>query len=111
MRDLPAYGAGVTPTRPRPVPRDLYAVAAAVLLVTAAVLVGRYAYTYDDLIVGSAAPARARWSPGPVPRPGAVVAAVVVAYGLGRRRPVCRGARAAAGGLGRGAGLDAGRWR
>ncbi|MGW4429381.1 hypothetical protein [Streptomyces tendae] len=82
MRDLPAYGAGVTVTRPRPVPRDLYAVAAAVLLVTAAVLVGRYVYTYDDLIVGWP-PLLGRWDPhlGPGTPAAVAVAAVVVAYG------------------------------
>ncbi|MCW1095329.1 hypothetical protein OJ963_15475 [Streptomyces sp. RS2] len=82
MRDLPAYGAGVTVTRPRPVPRDLYAVAAAVLLVTAAVLVGRYVYTYDDLIVGWP-PLLGRWDPhlGPGTPAAVVVAAAVVAYG------------------------------
>ncbi|MGW4569869.1 hypothetical protein [Streptomyces tendae] len=82
MRDLPAYGAGVTVTRPRPVPRDLYAVAAAMLLVTAAVLVGRYVYTYDDLIVGWP-PLLGRWDPhlGPGTPAAVVVAAAVVAYG------------------------------
>ncbi|MFL9659502.1 hypothetical protein ACJ7VE_38075 [Streptomyces sp. PB17] len=72
----------MTVTRPRPVPRDLYAVAAAVLLVTAAVLVGRYVYTYDDLIVGWP-PLLGRWDPhlGPGTPAALVVAAAVVAYG------------------------------
>ncbi|WP_282087266.1 hypothetical protein [Streptomyces tendae] len=72
----------MTLTRPRPVPRDLYAVAAAVLLVTAAVLVGRYVYTYDDLIVGWP-PLLGRWDPhlGPGTPAALVVAAAVVAYG------------------------------
>ncbi|MGC0383908.1 hypothetical protein [Streptomyces sp. SAI-129] len=72
----------MTSTRPRPVPRDLYAAAAAVLLVTAAVLVGRYVYTYDDLIVGWP-PLLGRWDPhlGPGTPAALVVAAAVVAYG------------------------------
>ncbi|MFJ6075608.1 hypothetical protein ACIQFU_33055 [Streptomyces sp. NPDC093065] len=72
----------MTVTRPRPVPRDLYAVAAAVLLVTAAVLVGRYVFTYDDLIVGWP-PLLGRWDPhlGPGTPAAVVVAAAVVAYG------------------------------
>ncbi|MFG2319531.1 hypothetical protein [Streptomyces tendae] len=72
----------MTVTRPRPVPRDLYAVAAAVLLVTAAVLVGRYVYTYDVLIVGWP-PLLGRWDPhlGPGTPAALVVAAAVVAYG------------------------------
>ncbi|MFE2330860.1 hypothetical protein [Streptomyces coelicoflavus] len=72
----------MTQTRPRPVPRDLYAVVPAVLLVTAAVLVGRYVYTYDDLIVGWP-PLLGRWDPhlGPGTPAAVVVAAAVVAYG------------------------------
>ncbi|MEU5138510.1 hypothetical protein [Streptomyces sp. NPDC021139] len=72
----------MTSTRPRSVPRDLYAAAAAVLLVTAAVLVGRYVYTYDDLIVGWP-PLLGRWDPhlGPGTPAALVVAAAVVAYG------------------------------
>ncbi|MYS51492.1 hypothetical protein GTW46_15745, partial [Streptomyces sp. SID6013] len=42
--------------------RDLCAATAAALLVTAAVLVGRYVYTYDDLIVGWP-PLLGRWGP------------------------------------------------
>ncbi|CAL9521038.1 hypothetical protein [Streptomyces sp. enrichment culture] len=72
----------MTVTRPRPVPRDRYPVAAAVLLVTAAVLVGRYVYTYDDLIVGWP-PLLGRWDPhlGPGTPAAVAVAAAVVAYG------------------------------
>ncbi|MFC8998507.1 hypothetical protein ACFT7U_22725 [Streptomyces rochei] len=72
----------MTLTRPHPVPRDLYAAAAAVLFVTAAVLVGRYVYTYDDLIVGWP-PLLGRWDPhlGPGTPAALVVAAAVVAYG------------------------------
>ncbi|MET9355240.1 hypothetical protein ABZY14_19985 [Streptomyces sp. NPDC006617] len=72
----------MTETRPRAVPRDLYAAAAAVLLVTAAVLVGRYVYTYDDLIVGWP-PLLGRWDPhlGPGTPAAVLVAVGVVAYG------------------------------
>ncbi|AXL93320.1 hypothetical protein C4J65_15585 [Streptomyces sp. CB09001] len=69
-------------TRPHSVSRDLYAAAAAVLLVTAAVLVGRYVYTYDDLIVGWP-PLLGRWDPhlGPGTPAAVLVAVGVVAYG------------------------------
>ncbi|MFA3877376.1 hypothetical protein ABS735_27465 [Streptomyces sp. MMCC 100] len=72
----------MTENRPHPVPRDLYAVAAAVLLVTAAVLVGRYRYTYDDLIVGWP-PLLGRWDPhlGPGTPAAVLVAVATVAYG------------------------------
>ena len=58
--------------------RDLCAATAAALLVTAAVLVGRYVYTYDDLIVGWP-PLLGRWDPHPGPgTPAAVLVAVAV---------------------------------
>lgn len=62
--------------------RDLGAAAAAALLVTAAVLVGRYVYTYDDLIVGWP-PLLGRWGPhlGPSTPAAVLVAVAVVAYG------------------------------
>ncbi|MGW7281797.1 hypothetical protein ACWGIV_26585 [Streptomyces sp. NPDC054844] len=69
-------------TRPRSLPRDLYAVAAAVLLVAAAVLVGRNVYTYDTLIVGWP-PLLGRWDPhlGPGTPAAVLVAAATAAYG------------------------------
>ncbi len=69
-------------SRPRSVPADLYAVAGAVLLVTAAVLVGRLVFTYDDLVVGWP-PLLGRWDPhvGPGTPAAVLVAAAVVAYG------------------------------
>ncbi|MEV5016177.1 hypothetical protein ACIGW1_23150 [Streptomyces sp. NPDC053780] len=68
-------------TRLRSVPRDLYAAAAAVLLVAAAVLVGRHVYTYDDLIVGWP-PLLGRWDPHLGPgTPAAVLVAATAAYG------------------------------
>ncbi|MFI7871406.1 hypothetical protein [Streptomyces salinarius] len=62
--------------------RDLGAAAAAALLVTAAVLVGRYVYTYDDLIVGWP-PLLGRWGPhlGPGTPAAVLVAVAVVVYG------------------------------
>ncbi|MCV2463279.1 hypothetical protein OEB94_28820 [Streptomyces sp. ICN988] len=62
--------------------RDLGAAAAAALLVTAAVLVGRYVYTYDDLIVGWP-PLLGRWGPhlGPGTPAAVLVAVAVVACG------------------------------
>ncbi len=68
--------------RRRSVRRDLGAATAAALLVTAAVLVGRYVYTYDELIVGWP-PLLGRWGPHPGPgTPAAVLVAVaIVAYG------------------------------
>ncbi|MBH5135178.1 MULTISPECIES: hypothetical protein [unclassified Streptomyces] len=68
--------------RRRSVRRDLGAAAAAALLVTAAVLVGRYVYTYDDLIVGWP-PLLGRWGPhlGPGTPAAVLVAAAVVACG------------------------------
>ncbi|GHJ01829.1 membrane protein [Streptomyces olivaceus] len=77
---LPAYGAEVT--RLRSVRRDLYAALTAALLVTAAILVGRYVYTYDDLIVGWP-PLLGRWDPhlGPGTPAAVLVAVAVVAYG------------------------------
>ncbi|MEU9072009.1 hypothetical protein AB0E06_31630 [Streptomyces sp. NPDC048109] len=61
---------------------DLGAAAAAALLVTAAVLVGRYVYTYDDLIVGWP-PLLGRWGPhlGPGTPVAVLVAVAVVVYG------------------------------
>ncbi|MEV8127187.1 hypothetical protein AB0P07_24320 [Streptomyces sp. NPDC085944] len=61
---------------------DLGAAAAAALLVTAAVLVGRYVYTYDDLIVGWP-PLLGRWGPhlGPGTPAAVLVAVAAVAYG------------------------------
>nr|WP_206210433.1 hypothetical protein [Streptomyces sp. SID10362] len=58
------------------------AAAAAALLVTAAVLVGRYVYTYDDLIVGWP-PLLGRWGPhlGPGTPAAVLVAVAVVACG------------------------------
>ncbi|WND36280.1 hypothetical protein RI578_19190 [Streptomyces sp. BB1-1-1] len=69
-------------TRLRSLPRDLYAVAAAVLLVAAAVLVGRNVYTYDTLIVGWP-PLLGRWGPhlGPGTPAAVLVAAATAAYG------------------------------
>ncbi|MBQ1100776.1 hypothetical protein KBY55_33115 [Streptomyces sp. b94] len=69
-------------TRPRSLPRDLYAVAAAVLLVAAAVLVGRNVYTYDTLIVGWP-PLLGRWDPhlGPGTPAAVLVAVATAAYG------------------------------
>ncbi|MFD9024844.1 hypothetical protein [Streptomyces parvulus] len=69
-------------TRLRSVPRDLYAAAAAVLLVAAAILVGRNVYTFDDLIVGWP-PLLGRWDPhlGPGTPAAVLVAAAAVAYG------------------------------
>ncbi|MFD0250247.1 hypothetical protein ACFVGX_04970 [Streptomyces sp. NPDC127113] len=69
-------------TRLRSVPRDLYAAAAAVLLVAAAILVGRHVYTYDDLIVGWP-PLLGRWDPhlGPGTPAAVLVAAATAAYG------------------------------
>ncbi|GAA2671767.1 glycosyltransferase family 39 protein [Streptomyces violaceolatus] len=69
-------------TRPRSASPDLYAAAAAALLVAAAVLVGRYVYTYDDLIVGWP-PLLGRWDPhlGPGTPAAVLVAAGVAAYG------------------------------
>lgn len=68
--------------RRRSVRRDLGAAAAAALLVTAAVLVGRYVYTYDDLIVGWP-PLLGRWGPhlGPGTPAAVLVAVAVVACG------------------------------
>ncbi|GAA4293488.1 hypothetical protein GCM10023177_76110 [Streptomyces violaceoruber] len=68
-------------TRPRSASPDLYAAAAAALLVAAAVLVGRYVYTYDDLIVGWP-PLLGRWDPhlGPGTPAAVLVAAGVAAY-------------------------------
>ncbi|WP_374214886.1 hypothetical protein [Streptomyces coelicoflavus] len=68
--------------RRRSVRRDLGAATAAALLVTAAVLVGRYVYTYDDLIVGWP-PLLGRWGPhlGPGTPAAVLVAVAVVAYG------------------------------
>ncbi|MFE2437165.1 hypothetical protein [Streptomyces sp. NPDC059409] len=68
--------------RRRSVRRDLGAAAAAALLVTAAVLVGRYVYTYDDLIVGWP-PLLGRWGPhlGPGTPAAVLVAVGVVVYG------------------------------
>ncbi|WP_410016877.1 hypothetical protein [Streptomyces sp. PU10] len=68
--------------RRRSVRRDLGAAAAAALLVTAAVLVGRYVYTYDDLIVGWP-PLLGRWGPhlGPSTPAAVLVAVAVVACG------------------------------
>ncbi|MEU0471084.1 hypothetical protein [Streptomyces olivaceus] len=69
-------------TRLRSVRRDLYAALTAALLVTAAILVGRYVYTYDDLIVGWP-PLLGRWDPhlGPGTPAAVLVAVAVVAYG------------------------------
>ncbi|MEV5696063.1 hypothetical protein AB0L55_00935 [Streptomyces anthocyanicus] len=69
-------------TRPRSFPLDLLAATAAVLLVVAAVVVGRTVYTYDDLIVGWP-PLLGRWDPhlGPGTPAAVLVAAGVVAYG------------------------------
>ncbi|MFE0255762.1 hypothetical protein [Streptomyces sp. NPDC059010] len=67
----------------RPLFRDLAAVLAAVLLVVAAVLVGRHLhFTYDNLHV-SWPPLYANWGPhvGPGTPAALVVAAAVVAYG------------------------------
>jgi methylthioxylose transferase len=83
VRDLAAYGAEVTRHRPAlPARRDLYAAAAAVLLVTAAVLVGRTVFDYEDLVVGWP-PLLGRWDPhlGPGTPAAVVVAAATVAYG------------------------------
>ncbi|MFD5968882.1 hypothetical protein ACFWGR_22150 [Streptomyces sp. NPDC060311] len=68
--------------RRRSVRRDLGAATAAALLVTAAVLVGRYVYTYDDLIVGWP-PLLGRWGPhlGPGTPAAVLVAVAVVACG------------------------------
>ncbi|MFG3247728.1 hypothetical protein [Streptomyces sp. NPDC048187] len=68
--------------RLRSAPRDLYAAVAAALLVAAAVLVGRYVYTYDDLIVGWP-PLLGRWDPhvGPGTPAAVLVAVATVAYG------------------------------
>lgn len=68
--------------RRRSVRRDLGAATAAALLVTAAVLVGRYVYTYDDLIVGWP-PLLGRWGPhlGPGTPAAVLVAVAIVAYG------------------------------
>ncbi|MDA4886885.1 hypothetical protein PFZ55_08275 [Streptomyces sp. MS2A] len=62
--------------------RDLCAATAAALLVTAAVLVGRYVYTYDDLIVGWP-PLLGRWGPhlGPGTPAAVLLAVAAVAYG------------------------------
>lgn len=69
-------------TRPRSFPLDLLAATAAVLLVVAAVVVGRTVYTYDDLIVGWP-PLLGRWDPhlGPGTPAAVLVAAGVAAYG------------------------------
>ncbi|MEU3899148.1 hypothetical protein [Streptomyces sp. NPDC045251] len=69
-------------TRLRSVPRDLYAATAAALLVVAAVLVGRYVFTYDDLIVGWP-PLLGRWDPhlGPGTPAAVLVAVATVTYG------------------------------
>ncbi|AKZ56943.1 putative integral membrane protein [Streptomyces ambofaciens ATCC 23877] len=75
-----SYGAEVT--RPRSLTLDLCAAAAAVLLVAAAVLVGRTVYTYDTLIVGWP-PLLGRWDPhvGPGTPAAVLVATAAVAYG------------------------------
>lgn len=81
MRDLPAYGAEVT--RHRPVPRDLYAAAAAVLLVTAAVVIGRHVQATDRTLFVSWPPLAARWDPhlGPGTPAAVLVAVAIAAYG------------------------------
>ncbi|MFD8199504.1 hypothetical protein [Streptomyces sp. NPDC059701] len=70
-------------TRHRPGLRDLYAVVPAVLLVVAAVLVGRHIQAADHSLLVGWPPLTGRWDPHPGPgTPAAVLLAVAtVAYG------------------------------
>ncbi|MGV9694412.1 hypothetical protein ACWDTR_01525 [Streptomyces sp. NPDC003470] len=70
-------------TRHRPGLRDLYAVVPAVLLVVAAVLVGRHIQATDHSLLVGWPPLTGRWDPHPGPgTPAAVLLAVAtVAYG------------------------------
>ncbi|MFF9456217.1 hypothetical protein [Streptomyces flaveolus] len=70
-------------TRPRPGLRDLYAVVPAVLLVVAAVLIGRHIQATDHSLLVGWPPLIGRWDPhvGPGTPAAVLLAAATVAYG------------------------------
>ncbi|MEU6102450.1 hypothetical protein [Streptomyces flaveolus] len=70
-------------TRPRPGLRDLYAVVPAVLLVVAAVLIGRHIQATDHSLLVGWPPLIGRWDPhvGPGTPAAVLLAVAIVAYG------------------------------